>query len=390
MEEIQVRSDGPIRLMASRVTISQLADSLSVSKGTVSKALNGYSDVSNRTKARVAEAARKMGYRPLSHAQAIRTGRSRSIGLVIQADEYDGYNLFLRDFLAGISQSTSEMGWTLTVASSNSYQDFQQVVCRMVEQRKVDGFILPRILVHDPRYALLKQMGIPSVLFGRLWESEDDLITDNEAICYDIDGELAFAEAVLRMQKHGHSRIGFVGSPPEYTYAHIRRNGYIFGMEKAGLEIDDKLIISDIRTRKDGAQATQRLLETEEPPTAIIFATDEIAMGAYTVASQFNLSLGHDLSISAYDGAAWGRIMSPALTSYQVDMGRAGRRLSSLLIGRIEGKRLDDQEEIAPAKFMRGGTDGPPALSSYELGRKFRRSVNGNGSQLVRQIGERQ
>lgn len=383
MEEINIKISKPVRFNSSRVTITQLADSLSVSKGTVSKALNGYGDVSSQTKARVAEAARRMGYRPLEHAQAIRTGRSKSIGLVIQTDEYDGYSFFLRDFLAGISQSTSELGWTLTVASSSSYSDFKQVVCRMIEQRKVDGFILPRTLVHDRRFAFLKRLGIPSVLFGRLWENENDATADLGPSFYDIDGESAFSDTVLRMKAHGHSRIGFVGAPSEYTYAQIRRSGYIRGLKAAGLKFDSKLTVSDMRTREDGAQATRTLLEGSVPPTAIVFATDEIAMGAYAVASHFNLTLGQELSISAYDGAARGSYMTPVLSSYRVDMGRAGRRLSSLLINRIEGKMPDHTEEIAPAKFIKGGTDGPPSLSSSELARKISHLMNCNGSQLV-------
>lgn len=383
MEEISLKSSEPIRLDSGRVTIAQLADSLSVSKGTVSKALNGYGDVSRQTKARVAEAARRMGYRPLGHAQAIRTGRSKSVGLVIQADEYDGYGFFLRDFLAGISQSTSEAGWTLTVASSSSYSDFQQVVYRMIEQRKVDGFILPRTLVHDRRLAFLKRLGIPSVLFGRLWEKEDNATSELDSSCYDVDGESAFSDAVLRMKAHGHSRIGFVGAPSKYTYAQIRRSGYMRGLQAAGLEFDSKLTVSNMRTREDGAQATRTLLEGPVPPTAIIFATDEIAMGAYAVASHFDLTLGQDLSISAYDGTARGGYMTPALSSYCVDMGRAGRRLSSLLINSVEGKMPDHTKEIAPAKFIKGGTDGPPSLSSSQLAKKISHLMNCNESQLV-------
>ena len=358
---------------SSRVTISMLADSLDLSKGTVSKALNGYGDVSELTKARVAEAADRLGYRPLGHAQAIRTGRIKSVGLVLQLEEHDGYGFFLRDFLAGISQATSARGWTLTVASASSHGEFEDVASRLVEQRKVDGFILPRTQLNDSRYVFLSRMGVHSVLFGRLWQGSED--RDPEASWYDIDGEFAFADAVLRMKRHGHRRIGFVGAPEEYTYAHIRKAGYLLGLSEAGLETDDSLIIPDMRTREDGERATEILLSLPEPPTAIIFSTDETATGAYSAAARLGLKLGRDLSISAYDGAARGSFMIPSLSSYRVDMGEAGSRLSSLLISRVEGAPPDSLREVAAAQFVKGGTDGPPALSPHELAERASRAA---------------
>jgi len=72
-----------------RVTISDVSEALGLTKSTVSRALNGYADISESTRLRVRRAADKMGYRPLSHAQAIRTGRTKSLGLVIQMADHD-------------------------------------------------------------------------------------------------------------------------------------------------------------------------------------------------------------------------------------------------------------------------------------------------------------
>lgn len=363
-----------------RMTISKLADSLALSKGTVSKALNGYCDVSAETKKRVIKAAKQLGYRPLEHAQAIRTGRIKSIGLVLQKDDYDGYNFFLKDFLIGITQSIASLGWTLTVASANSYDDFQEVASRLVEQRKVDGFILPRTKVYDRRYAYLTEMGVPNVLFGRLHQGFKD--QDTSVAWYDIDGQCAFADAVLRMSNHGHSRIGFVGAPSHYTYAQIREGGYLLGLAEAGLPLDKNLIVSNMQTREDGERATLMLLSLPKPPTAIIFTTDETAIGAYTVAARLGLKLGRDLSISAYDGTARGGFMMPVLTSYKVNLHQAGSRLSSLLINRVEGVKPQTLREVAYAEFMKGGTDGPPALNSNQLAEKI--------SQLTMNMGNHQ
>lgn len=364
-----------------RVNLSMLAETLDLSKGTVSKALNGYGDVSERTKNRVLRTAKKLGYKPLAHAQAIRTGRIKSIGLVLQVDDYDGYNFFLRDFLIGISQTTSSLGWTLTVASASSYEDFEEVVDRLIDQRKVDGFILPRTQNSDPRYVYLSQLSVPTVLFGRLQFQNVD--QDTNSSWYDIDGQSAFADAVIRMKNHGHSRIGFVGAPSNYTYAQFRKSGYELGLAESAIEVDEALIISDMQTREDGERATEKLLGLPNPPTAIIFSTDEIAMGAYVVAEKFGLKLGHDLSISAYDGTARGGYMMPSLTSYKVNLHEAGARLSALLIERVKGEKAETLREVANAEFMKGGSDGPPKLNSHQLAEKISRTIENFGNHQI-------
>ena len=338
-----------IRPRSGRLTIDDLAASLGMAKGTVSRALNGYDDIAEETKSRVAAAAEELGYRPLGHAQAIRTGRIKSIGLILQMDEHDGYGPFLRDFLAGISQQTSALGWTLTVASAASHSDFEEVATRLVDQRKVDGFILPRTHLNDARFNFLRDMGVHSVLFGR------------------VDGELALFEAVKRLADFGHRRIGFVGAPVEFNYAHIRRDGYVRGLAKAGLPFDGEITLSNVRTLSEGGQATRKLLHLPEPPTAIVFATDEAALGAYDAAADHGLALGRDLSIVSYDGAARGSFMMPALTTFRVNLNEAGSRLASFLVRRVEGEPPESLRELTPAKLVEGGTDGPAVLSSTEL-----------------------
>ncbi len=353
------------RLGSNRVTIAKLAAYLGLSKGTVSRALNDYSEISENTKARVFAAAEKMGYRPLEHAQAIRTGRIKSIGLILQTDQHDGYGPFLRDFLAGISQEATALGWTLTVASAGSVDEFKTVASRLVEQRKVDGFILPRTHVVDRRFEFLRQAGIPSVLFGRVGYGKEG--TESGAAWFDVNGEEAIARLVERLKGFGHRRIGFVGAPEEYNFAHMRRDGYLRGLERAGLTSDNGLIYGEARTRHDGSVALQTLLHKPEPPTAVVFSTDETALGAYDTASNLGLRLGQDISIASYDGAARGSYMLPALTTCRVNLHEAGARLAALLVRRVEGELPEELRELVPAQLSVGGTDGPACLSSTEL-----------------------
>ena len=142
-----------------RVTISDVSDALGISKSTVSRALNEYSDISKSTRTRVRRMADKMGYRPLSHAQAIRTGQTKSLGLVIQLADHDAQRPFLAEFLSGVSQGASEAGWTLTLAASDSQEATLKLFAEMIEGHKVDGFkYLARSFLSSPA-AFVKKVG---------------------------------------------------------------------------------------------------------------------------------------------------------------------------------------------------------------------------------------
>ena len=153
-----------------RVTINDLARELGLAKGTVSRALNGYPDISDATRLRVSRAAERMGYRPMAQAQAIRTGLSRALGLVLNAGPGNAHKPFLTDFLDGISRAASEAAWTLTVATAFDEADEVATMARLVDERKVDGFILPRTKIVDARIDLhgLVQGEAHSLLYGFL------------------------------------------------------------------------------------------------------------------------------------------------------------------------------------------------------------------------------
>lgn len=337
-----------------RVTISDMAQALGLTKSTVSRAMNGYSDISDATQMRVKSLAVKMGYQPLSHAQAIKTGRARSLGLVLQFSDHDAQRPFLAEFLAGVSAGASADGWTLTVAAAENHDTLMHSFRTLVRDRKADGFILPRALSIDPRLQLLRDAHVPFVLFGR---PKDD------AGCawFDILGENAMQEAVVHLASLGHRRIGFINGGKQYAYAPLREQGFIKGMQEAGLPIDTTLMLQDAVTIDDGDIAAGRLLDRANPPTAIVCAVDFSALGVYRAAHARGLKIGHDLSVVAYDGIPEGAYATPPLTTFAVDSRAAGTQLASLLIRRIQGEAPETLRQTASATFVDRGSTGPPA-----------------------------
>ena len=340
-----------------RITINHLANVLNLTKGTVSKALNEYSDISEATRLRVKRKAAELDYRPLAFAQAIKTGKVRSLGLVFQTDSE---RPFLADFLTGVSQTATKKNWSLTVASAVTEDEVLSTIKRLIDERKADGFILPRTKVKDARIKFLRAKKIPFVLFGRTQDHTD-------CAWYDICGEIAMCQAVERLFFLGHRKIAFVNSDLEYNFAYLRLKGYLTGLEKFGLKQDDSIILSGVMTTKDGEIATRRLLEKSAPPTAILYATDVAALGAYKVALDLGLQIGKEISIISYDGVPEGAYANPSLTTFKIDTKKAGEQLAALLIARINGELVDLLRETDPAILYPGGSDGSPTVSSKEL-----------------------
>lgn len=337
-----------------------------MTKGTVSRALNGYSDIAETTRLRVRRKADAMGYRPLAQAQGMRTGRTRTIGLVLETDKPGAQRPFLADFLAGITATASDAFWTLTVATSPGGPAMLSTLERLVQERKSDGFILPRTFADDARMKLLRRLDVPFVLYGRVQDPEG-------CAWFDILGEDAMHDAVLRLHAHGHRRIGFVGGAAEYNFAHLREAGFRKGMAAAGLPVDERLVTGEAMLRHDGRRATKAMLRSGQPPTAIVFAVDLAALGAYDAARDAGLSIGRDLSIISYDGIPEGGWAVPPLTSFRVDNRTAGERLAGLLIRRVRGDAPETLRETALADLQPGGSDGPPTMTPNDMAAQIER-----------------
>lgn len=345
---------------AQRVTISDVAAAVGLAKGTVSRALNGYPDISDATRLRVAKVAERLGYTPLAHAQAIRTGRVRALGIVLQIGEHDAQRPFLADFLAGLTTAASDESWTVTVATAPTEEATLTTMRRLIDERKADGFVLPRTKTKDPRIALLRAEGVPFVLWGR---------TGDPAGCawFDILGEGAMAEAVRRLWDFGHRRIGYIGGAAGYNYSVLRREGFRQALEDLGGTADESVMAANGATFETGAAGAQRLLGQPCPPTAIVCATDVGALGACHAIAAAGLTVGRDVSVISYDGVPEGAYATPGLTTFEVDNREAGTRLARLLIRFIRGEAPEDLRETARARLKVRATDGPPARTPEDL-----------------------
>ena len=340
----------------SKIGIKDLSQHLGLTEGTVSRAINGYPDISERTRERVKNAAAELGYRPNSSARRLATGNAECIGYVMPWQSGHISEPFLGELLDGLSQASSQRHWDLTLSASRSAQDELAILSRLAESGRVSGVVISRIMTHDPRIERLREIGIPFVTHGRSHNSDDHA-------WFDIDNFSAFREAVGHLIQLGHRAIAHIHGPLDYNFSVARRAGYRRGLLEADLDLDPAWEAKSDMSVDGGYQAMRYLLSLETVPTAVVCVSDMVAVGAMKAIREKGWRPGREVSVIGYDGVPLSEHTDPALTTMAQPLQSAGERIGEMLLAVIDGDKPADHQELWRATLERRETDRPPQSS---------------------------
>lgn len=332
--------------------IRALAQELDLSITTVSRALAGYSDVSEVTRRRVEQAAERRSYRPNASARRLKTGRADTIGFLLPMGAGGYSDPFLAELLASIGARLAESDIDLLVCPLPEGPGELAAIRRLVEGRKVDGVILPRTRWRDARVDLLLALDAPFVTHGRT------SVADAHA-WLDIDGETAFREATERLIAFGHRRIALINAPGRFAFAGYRRNGFASAMRASGQGVDPGMIVEADPASDMGRREAARLLSLPDAPTALLCATDRIAIGALSAIFDMGKTAGRDVSVIGYDDLPFAANTNPPLTTMRQPIAAEGRELVDMLARRVAGAPITTLQTLWRADLVARRTDGP-------------------------------
>lgn len=335
------------------VTLKALSAHLGLSDGTVSRALNGYTDISQSTRERVEAAALELGYRPNSNARRLATGDAECIGYVVPWESEQATEPFLAELVHGISEALAMRHWDVMLSAARSPEDELAILTRLGQTRRVNGVVISRTHSVDQRVELLKELGLPFVTHGRTSES-------NDHAWFDVDNFEAFSDAVDHLVSLGHRDIALIGGPEHFKFAADRKAGYKRGLQRARLIEKPAYIEDSEMSLEAGVIAMQRLLALREPPTAVVCISDVVALGAMRAIRQFGWVPGHDISVVGYDGLPIGEHCAPALTTMTQPLAEAGQRIGNMLLAVIDGEDPRQHQVLLRATLERRETDGSP------------------------------
>ena len=333
------------------MNLKALADTLGMSKTTVSRALNGYPEVSERTRERVLAAAAAAGYQANPAARTLAVGRSNVLGIIYPLLPADlGDPMFL-DVVGGMSAALESAGMNLIivpVSPANEMPTYRQ----LVRGRRVDGLVVSRTLVDDERIAWLSEAGFPFVAHGRTR-------LDRPYAWFDYDNAAGIELAVQALLRHGHRRVALLGSPLSLHFARQRRDSFTAALAAAGIDEKPDYLIESAIDRRGGYQAMQRLLALSPRPTAVIVDNHLSGVGAVRALLDAGVAIGAEMSLIVWGGMADTLAGLDVTTIDQPDARAAGAKMGTMLLALLEGTRPDTLQELWQPRLLAGSTVGP-------------------------------
>lgn len=316
--------------LTKRPTQNDVARRAGVSRATVSYVLNGQTDgrvpISDETHQRVTRAIAELGYEPDARAQALRSGSTHTIGVIIP----DLRNPHFCEYAIGVEQAARAAGYQILLSSIALNQEYALNVFKDLAGRRIDGLILATSFIassDEARNTLdrLRERQLPIV------EVDEHYGVD----CVGSDYRAATQEAIAYLLSLGHRRIGLIYGVSAPELAEDRRQPYIASLTAAG-HFDPDLIVDCGPTIADGHRAALELLQRPDRPTAIIAINDVLAIGALRAAGDLGLHVPGDVSLLSYDDIEMADYLVPRLTTVSKNAEEVGRRAFELLLGRIQ------------------------------------------------------
>jgi DNA-binding LacI/PurR family transcriptional regulator len=336
-----------------RPTIADVAHRAGVSKGAVSFALNGRPGLAPATVERILAAADELGWQPSKRARALSVSKAFALGLVITRDPAVlSSDPFFPAFIAGVESVLAPRGQALVLQVVAPGADEAAGYRRLVQDGRVDGVLLSDLRHDDPRLALLAELGLPAVTLNRPTGG-----SSFPAVC--LDDRPGTVEVVEHLVGLGHRRIAHVAGPPEFVHATAREQAFVAALGRAGLE-PVAIEVSDF-TAAGGTVATRSLLALPQPPTAIVYANDRMAIAGLGAAQAAGLTVPDDLSIAGFDDSELAEYVHPGLTTVRADPFRFGEAAAQTLNRVVDGETDVPDVELPPAQLVVRNSTAPPA-----------------------------
>jgi DNA-binding LacI/PurR family transcriptional regulator len=312
-----------------RPTMASVGRAAGVSRQTVWNVLHSPERVHPLTRKRVESTIRDQRYRPNRVARSLRTRAARLLGYCVMAGREGAVNPILHRFVHAITGAAEKRGYHILLFTAPAGRNGLATYADLLAERAVDGFILSDTTVGDPRQRWLVRRAVPFVAFGRSWSGAE------HGSWVDVDGASGTAAAVDHLHEQGHQRTAFVGWPKGSGVGDDRLAGWAGACARHGLRHDL------VARCEDSIEASRRLaaglLDVARPPTALVCASDVLAMGCLAEVRARGLRPGHDVAVVGFDDTPFARLPGLDLSSVEQPIEDIGAEVVRLLVDTLGG-----------------------------------------------------
>ena len=310
------------------VSMKDISAACGVSVATVSKALNDHRDIGEKTKERIRQTAKEMGYFPNSAAQALKTNRTYNIGVLFVDEARSGLTHdYFSYVLDSFKRTAEEYGYDITFINCSKSDRNRMSYLEHAKHRGVDGVVVACIDFHDPEIMELARSDIPVVTIDYIFNNRIAVVSDN------VNG---MNQLLTYVYDKGHRRIAYIhGADSAVTQS--RLTSFYKTAKDLGLEIPEEYIReAAYRNTKETFKRTLELLDLPQPPTCILYPDDFASYGGMNAIQARGLRIPEDISVVGYDGIPAARHIEPKLTTLKQDTERIGSEAARNLISLIE------------------------------------------------------
>jgi len=342
-------------------TIRELAEHVGVHISTVSRALNPETQnlIGPDVVKRIREAADRLGYVPNSMAAALRTGQSRTVGILIP----DLMNPVFPPFIRGIQDALDGAGYTAIIANSDGDKDYEQDIVQKMRGRFVAGLIMATALYRDdPAIEECEEQGIPVVLINRA--------SDRPGISAVVNDDAAgIGAAVAHLAQLGHRRIAHAAGPQATYTGMMRRRAFIEAVQAHGLAADEDLVvIASGYTVPAGRQAVATLLAGPRRFSAVIAANDQLALGILDGLADAGLRIPGDVSLVGFNDMPLVDRIDPPLTTLRIQHYEIGAAAARILLDELADPRPESRTVMLKPQLIVRGSTGPASGGARAAG----------------------
>jgi len=304
---------------------------------TVSRALGGYSDVSEKTRKKVKFYAKKYNYNPSPYASRLASGKSNTVGVVIPL--YGINSSFLNQshffqFIAGMSHKINMENMQFTVLFANSKNEEINAYEKLINVQKVDRIIIHNTKKNDHRIKLFKKNKVDFVSWGRSNDKE------NSYSWIDLDNELSSKIIVDYLVSKGHSNIAYLNIIEKYNFASQRKTGFLKALKKNNIPFN-KNYYASVKYEEPELHkyVIKKMLLKFSKITSIVCSSEYSAVGAISAVKDLNLKIGKDISIIGYDGPVISSFATPGITAVSHPIMEIGGKAIEMLFLQEKDKK---------------------------------------------------
>lgn len=331
-------------------TIKDIAKLAGVSVTTVSRALNGYSDVNEKTRQKIKAVAEELHYSPNLLARSLVMKKTKTIGLLVSGMQIEGSkDNFTYEVLCGLNDCAGERGYDLILFSTNSELQRQKTYNQLCQERKVDGVILQGIKIDDPYLKEVVESDIPCVLV--------DIPIESESVGFVTTDNCAGAKtAVDHMIGLGHRNIGMINGHEKAFVSQQRLEGYRQALTEAQISFRADYVADGSFVESEAEVQAEQMLTNHPEITAIFCASDLMALGTMKAARKLGRQIPDDLSVAGFDDIMLASYSSPPLTTISQNRYMMGYEAAVLLIEMLEGTNDTHKKVLETSLITREST----------------------------------